>query len=237
MSNAVSLVTGAAGALGSAVVRVLASAGQRIALVDLPRARKRLDEVASDVGGASLVAPLDLTQPNEWSKALERVESELGPITGAALIAGGWQGGAPFHAPGGADPYSAMLQVNLETVRCSLQALLPGMTARGKGSIVVVGSRVVERPWEGASAAAYTASKAAVVALAQAVAGEVLARGVRVNAVLPSIIDTHANRQAMPKADHSTWVSPTSLANVIRFLLSDDARDISGAAIPVYGRV
>jgi NAD(P)-dependent dehydrogenase (short-subunit alcohol dehydrogenase family) len=100
-----------------------------------------------------------------------------------------------------------------------------------------VGARAAARPETGAGAAAYTASKAAVVALAQAVAAEVLEHGVRVNAVLPSILDTEPNRQAMPGADFRRWVGVESLASVISFLLSDDARDISGAAVPVYGRL
>jgi NAD(P)-dependent dehydrogenase (short-subunit alcohol dehydrogenase family) len=129
-----------------------------------------------------------------------------------------------------------MVGTNLDTAERSLRALLPGMVARGGGSVVVIGSRAVERPWTSAGAAAYAATKAAVVALAQAIAAEVLEHGVRVNAVLPSVIDTAANRSAMPDADPSRWVSPSSLAGVIGFLLSDDARDVSGAAIPVYGR-
>src|SRR5262249_6398369 len=122
------------------------------------------------------------------------------------------------------------------TARHALRALLPAMVEARAGSVVVVGSRVVERPWTSAGAAAYAASKAAVVTLAQTVAAEVLKDGVRVNAVLPSTLDTAANRRAMPKADPATWVTTESLAKVIAFLLSDDARDISGAAIPVYGR-
>jgi NAD(P)-dependent dehydrogenase (short-subunit alcohol dehydrogenase family) len=118
-----------------------------------------------------------------------------------------------------------------------LQALLPRLVAAKSGSVVAVGSRVAVRPWEGAHAAAYAASKAALIALVQAAAGEVLADGVRINAVLPSTIDTAANRAAMPKSDHSQWVSIESLCGVIAFLLSDAARDISGAALPVYGRV
>ena len=101
---------------------------------------------------------------------------------------------------------------------------------------MVIGSRAVERPWESVNAAAYAASKAAVVALAQARAAEVLEAGVRVNAVLPSTLDTAANRAAMPKADASRWVSTDSLADVVAFLLSEGARDVSGAALPVYGR-
>src|SRR6185312_7437295 len=101
---------------------------------------------------------------------------------------------------------------------------------------VLIGSRNAERPWTGASAAAYTAAKSAVVALGQAVAAEVLESGVRINAVLPSTLDTPANRKAMPSADPARWVTTESAAKVIAFLLSDDARDISGAALPIYGR-
>jgi len=129
-----------------------------------------------------------------------------------------------------------MIARNLETVHGALRALLPTMTEQRAGSVVVVGSQAVERPWMSAGAAAYAASKAAVVALAQAAAAEVLENGVRINAVLPSTIDTPANRAAMPKADPARWVAPESLSRVIAFLLSDDARDISGAALPVYGR-
>jgi NAD(P)-dependent dehydrogenase (short-subunit alcohol dehydrogenase family) len=129
-----------------------------------------------------------------------------------------------------------MMATNLETAHASLRALLPGMVARRRGSVVVIGSRAVERPWTSASASGYAASKAAVVALAQTVAAEVLESGVRLNAVLPSTLDTAANRRAMPAADPARWVTPESAADVIAFLLSDQARDVSGAAIPVYGR-
>jgi NAD(P)-dependent dehydrogenase (short-subunit alcohol dehydrogenase family) len=110
------------------------------------------------------------------------------------------------------------------------------MVARRQGSIVVIGSRAVEQPWTSSGAAEYAATKSAVVALARTAAAEVLHSGVRVNAVLPSTLDTPANRAAMPKADASRWVSLESAAGVIAFLLSDDARDVSGAEIPVYGR-
>jgi NAD(P)-dependent dehydrogenase (short-subunit alcohol dehydrogenase family) len=129
-----------------------------------------------------------------------------------------------------------MMDANLETVHRSLRALLPPMVARKHGSIVAIGSRAAVDPASSAKAAAYAASKAATVALVQAVAAEVREHGVRVNAVLPSTMDTPANRAAMPNADPARWVSLPSAASVIAFLLSDEARDISGAAIPVYGR-
>jgi NAD(P)-dependent dehydrogenase (short-subunit alcohol dehydrogenase family) len=129
-----------------------------------------------------------------------------------------------------------MMGANLETVHRSLRALLPAMVARKRGSIVVIGSRAAVQPATSAGAAAYAASKAAVVALAQAVAAEVLEHGVRVNAVLPSTLDTPANRASMPKVDPAKWVTLGSAAGVVAFLLGDEARDVSGVALPIYGR-
>jgi NAD(P)-dependent dehydrogenase (short-subunit alcohol dehydrogenase family) len=129
-----------------------------------------------------------------------------------------------------------MISTNTDTVYRSLRALLPKMVQVNDGSVVVVGSRAAVQPWTSARAAAYAASKAAVVALAEAVAAEVLDHRVRVNAILPSTMDTPANRASMPKADASRWVTTDSVAQVVAFLLSDASRDISGAAIPVYGR-
>ena len=178
----------------------------------------------------------DLTDELSWRDLMPRIEAEVGAPTHAVLVAGAWQGGKPLHEESDDAVWRAMMTLNLDTVYRSLRALLPGMVARKSGSVVVIGSRNAARPWVGAGAAAYTASKSAVVALAEAVAAEVLQAGVRVNAVLPSTLDTPANRRAMPDADASRWVSTQSVANVIAFLLSDDARDISGAALPIYGR-
>ena len=110
------------------------------------------------------------------------------------------------------------------------------MVAARHGSVVVMGSRFAERPWEGAGAAAFTAAKSATTALVQAVAQEVLEFGVRVNTILEGIVDEPGARACVPHADHSRWVPMHSLVAVIGFLLSDEARAISGAAIPVYGR-
>jgi NAD(P)-dependent dehydrogenase (short-subunit alcohol dehydrogenase family) len=234
----VALVTGAGGALGAEVARTLASRGDKIVLVDAVGAKARLEQLASSLPHASIITG-DVTDDATWATALPRATKELGAAPSfAALIAGGWRGGQTFHESGakGEDIWRAMMSANLETAHRSLVRLLPAMVAAKRGAVVVVGSRVAQQPWTGAGAAAYTASKAAVVALAQAVAAEVLEHGVRVNAVLPSTLDTPANRAAMPGADASKWVALPSLAAVIAFLLSDAARDVSGAAVPVYGR-
>ncbi len=235
-TSEVALVTGAAGALGSEVARTLSGRGHRLALVDGPHARERLEALASELGGGCVVTG-DIALESTWAEAMPRVARELGaPPSRAALIAGAWRGGKPLHEEANDDVWRAMMTANLETVHRSLRALLPPMVAQKHGSIVVVGSRAAVQPATSARAAAYAASKAAVVALAQAVAAEVLEQGVRLNAVLPSTLDTPANRAAMPKADPSKWVTLPSAAAVIAFLLSDDSRDVSGAAVPVYGR-
>lgn len=228
-------ITGAAGALGSALARRLRGEA-RLLLLDLPAAQPRLDALAAELGDAAAVGRA-FTADVDWDFVHARSAEAFGAApTGAALVAGGYTGDGPLHAAASDDAWRRMMAINADTVHLALRRLLPPMVAAGAGSVVVVGARPVERPWLGAENAAYAASKAAVVALAQAAAAEVRDRGVRVNAVLPSILDTPANRAAMPGADPAKWVQPASLADVMAFLLSDAARDVSGAAIPVYGR-
>ena len=228
------LVTGAAGTLGAAVARGFS--GFRLVLLDVPQAAERLDALAEELGRDRVLAFVnDWSTDAPWDEALAQTSAELGPVTGAVLCAGGWAGGA-VHTSADDETWRRMIGLNADTVHIALRKLLAPMVGRGHGSVVVVGSRQVERPWTGAGAAAYTASKAAVVALARAAAEEVLDHGVRVNAVLPSILDTAPNRASMPDADPSKWVAPESLAQVVAFLLSDAARDVTGAALPVYGR-
>ncbi len=229
------VVTGAAGALGAAVSRRLVNDGWAVALIDSPAHPERARALAAELGSRAIALDADVARANDLEKALAAVPSELGPIAGAVLIAGGWQGGKPLHDEDSAT-FPAMVAANLETAHASLRALLPGMVARKSGSVVVIGSRAAVQPWTSAKASAYGATKAAVVAMAQAAAAEVLEHGVRINAVLPSTLDTPANRRAMPHADPSSWVALESCAGVIAVLLSDDARDVSGVAIPVYGR-
>jgi NAD(P)-dependent dehydrogenase (short-subunit alcohol dehydrogenase family) len=227
----IAMVTGAAGVLGSAVVAELLTHGYAVAAADLAAQSGKLEALATD---RVMALPVD-ARGDDWEAALDRVEQTLGPPEGAVLCAGGWAG-APFTGSDAERTWERMLTVNLDSARRALAALLPRLRARGKGSVVVVGSRVFERPWEGAGAAAYVASKSALVALCQVLAAEMMPHGVRLNAVLPSVIDTPQNRAGSPDADHSTWVDPRSLAGVAAFLLSDAARDVSGAALPVYGR-
>lgn len=231
-------ITGAAGALGTALATTLTARGYKVALFGAGRSADRLARLAEELGRDRAVAHAgDFATAGAWSKALEATAASLGALpTHGALLAGGWDGGSPVHEASDPSSYELMMRANADTTYHALRALLPGMVAAKSGSIVVVGSRAVARPWTSAGAAAYAASKAAAVTLAQTVAEEVLEHGVRVNAILPSTMDTPANRAGSPTADPSRWVSLGSAAGVIAFLLSEEARDISGAAIPVYGR-
>lgn len=230
------VVTGAAGALGTALCRHLVGRSHRVAGVGLRRHEERFRALEQELGPAFAGFPLEEDSTAAWGAALGAIGSRLGPPSGAALVAGGWLGGRPFHEEPDDVAWRSMIEENLESARRALRAILPRLVAQRSGSVVVVGSRVVERPWSGAGAAAYTVAKSAVVALARVVAAEVLEAGVRVNAVLPSTIDTANNRGAMKDADASRWVKPESVASVVEFLLSDAARDVSGAVVPVYGR-
>jgi NAD(P)-dependent dehydrogenase (short-subunit alcohol dehydrogenase family) len=230
------VVTGAAGALGGALSRHLVAKGYRVAGVGLRRHEEPLAKLQAELGADFAGLALEADSVAGWDTLLGLAEARLGPVSGAALVAGGWRGGRPFHEDRDEARWREMMDENLESARRALLALVPRLAARRSGSVVVVGSRNVERPWTGAGAAAYTVAKSALVALARVVASEVLDAGVRVNAVLPSTIATPRNRSDMPDADTARWVEPESIAAVIEFLLSDAACDVSGAVIPVYGR-
>jgi NAD(P)-dependent dehydrogenase (short-subunit alcohol dehydrogenase family) len=204
---------------------VIALERSRDGKVTLERVSESLLRLQADTGSAEAL-----------SGAVQRAEAELGAVTGAVLTAGAWRGGHAFHEPAAAADYRTVMDANLETAQVALRALLGGMVARQRGSIVLIGSRSGVRPFSAPGDAAYAATKAALTALTQSIAAEVLEHGVRLNLVMPSTIDTAANRKAMPDADTSRWVTPESLGDVIEFLLSTASRDVSGAAIPVYGK-
>jgi len=226
------LITGASGALGSALVERFATSGRVIALERSKDGSVKLERASVSV----LRLHADTSNAQSLASALERAQSEHGALTGAVLTAGAWRGGHAFHEPEAAADYRTVMDANLETAQVALRALLPGMVSRRMGSVVLIGSRSGVRPFSAPGDAAYAAAKAALTALTQTIAAEVLAHGVRVNMVMPSTIDTAANRQAMPDADTSRWVTTESLGDVVEFLLSARSRDVSGAALPVYGQ-
>lgn len=238
MNGEVVVVTGGAGALGAALARGLARKGARVALVGRGSSTGRLAGLRDELGeGVATVHTLDGEGIGGWRATVDGVSRELGAIGGAVLAAGGWAGGAKLHDGGDDDDvYRRMMGDNADSAYFAMRALVPSMARVGRGSVVAIGSRAAVAPATSAGAAEYAMAKAAVTALVQVVAAEVKERGVRVNAVLPSTLDTPANRAAMPSADASRWVSLEAATELVAFLLSDASRDVSGALIPLYGR-
>ena len=226
------VVTGGTGALGGAVVSELLQSGARVVATWIVEAER--DALAADLGDHESLelVEADLLADGGADAAIEAAASRP-PLSALVNLAGGFaQGGRVHEAP--PDEIERMLALNLMTVVRSCRAALPPMLDQGGGSIVCVGTKAALEPFSGASG--YVTSKAAVLTFVRALAVEYRDDGIRANAVLPSVIDTPANRAAMPDADHSVWVPPLEIARVIRFLCSPDSKPTSGAAIPVYGR-
>ncbi|MEZ5400488.1 MAG: SDR family NAD(P)-dependent oxidoreductase [Bryobacteraceae bacterium] len=221
------IITGASGGLGATVTGVFRGAGFRVAAV-----ARRWNEGASDSDFVPISA--DLTSRAGAELAVMQGLAALGGIDALVHLAGGFRGGANIEDTSDA-VWDAMLDLNLKSAVHLLRAAIPVMRAQGRGRVVMVGSRAAVDPSPGLSA--YAASKAALLSLAQTAAAELRDSGVTVNALLPSTIDTPANREAMGEEQASRWVQPASLASLILWLCSDAGRDVTGAAIPVYGRV
>jgi NAD(P)-dependent dehydrogenase (short-subunit alcohol dehydrogenase family) len=224
------LVTGGTGGLGAAVVARLLDDGWRVVV---PWVVDRELERVERREGLELVEA-DLFEPDAVGRAAELAAGEAGaPLRAVVNLVGGFaQGARVAEAP--IEQFEAQLRLNLRPTYLVTQAALPHLVAAGGGSVVCVGTRAALQPFPGA--AGYVTAKAGVIAFAQAVAVEYRDEGVRCNALLPSVIDTPANRAAMPDADWSRWVAPAQLAATIAFLCSEDGAATSGAAIPVYGR-
>jgi len=219
-------ITGAFGALGSAVVRAALAEGAQVAAIDrAPAPRAPLE-------GAALFGDVDLSGDAGARAAVDGILARFGRLDALVNIAGGfrWE---PL-ADGSLDSWNAMYELNLRTAVAACRAALPHLPS-GRGRIVNIGAAGAQKA--GAGMGAYAASKAGVARLTEALAEELKDRGITVNAVLPSIIDTPANRADMPKADFTRWVQPAQLADVIVFLLSARAQAITGALLPVTGRV
>jgi NAD(P)-dependent dehydrogenase (short-subunit alcohol dehydrogenase family) len=218
------IVTGGFGALGRAVAQRLRSAGAKVAAID--RAPK-LQWDAIGFGG------VELADPEAARIAIDSSVTLLGGLYALVNIAGAFR----WETLADGDPatWDLMYTINLKTAVCASKAALPHLMANGSGRIVNIGAGAAAKA--GAGLGAYAASKAGVAKLTEALAEEAKANGITVNAVLPSVIDTPANRADMPKADFTKWVTPEAIAELIAFLLSDEADAITGALIPISGRM
>ena len=227
------VVTGGFGALGGVVATEAVARGASLAAVD--HAPAPPDGLAERLGAnALLLGGVDLSLPQGAKAAMDAVHERFGRIDALLNIAGGfaWQKLAEGQ---GLDVWDRMFAMNLKTALNASLAALPHLLTSGAGRIVNVGAQAAMRAAEGM--APYAASKSAVHRLTESLAEELKLTGVTVNAVMPSTIDTPANRASMPKADFSRWVAPADLAAVMLFLASAEARAVTGALIPVSGRV
>jgi NAD(P)-dependent dehydrogenase (short-subunit alcohol dehydrogenase family) len=215
------LITGAGGGLGSEVCRVFTEAGLQVVAVDRvwkeTHPYRTIDADLSTAEGAAAMVEQTLAH---------------GPIDALIHLVGGFSGGKSI-AETDDKTWDLMMNVNLRVAVNAIRAALRPMLEARHGRIVAIGSRAAVEP--SPNLAAYAVSKAAVVALVKNTAAEGKNFGITANVVLPSTIDTAANRKAMPKSDFSTWVTPESIARVLLWLASDAAADVSGAVIPIYG--
>jgi NAD(P)-dependent dehydrogenase (short-subunit alcohol dehydrogenase family) len=224
------VITGAAGSLGRAVAQAFEAAGANRLLLDIDG-----DGLASAYGGdtgGGLLFTADLADRASIEAACQAGIEAFKTIDVACNIAGGFAMGDPVHETP-LDLWQRMMDMNAVSMINTCAAVVPHMLAAGGGKIVNVGAMGGLRG--GADMGAYAASKSAVIRLTESLSAELREDNINVNCVLPSIIDTAPNRDAMPEADPARWVAPAALADVILFLASDGARAVHGAAVPVVG--
>ncbi len=232
-SPLVAIVTGATGNVGSATVAVLAQQGAHVVAVD--RRPERLRSLLDPLAGADRhlpVAEMDLTDPAACDNVVAQAMRRFGRIDALVNTVGGFA--MADLAQSGPDLWEQMFSANVATTLNIFRAAIVQMRPARRGSLVAIGAGAALRAPAGMSA--YAASKSAVLRLSESFADELKAEGIRVNAVLPGIIDTPQNRAAMPAADHAAWVRPAEVAEAIAFLLSDAASGITGALLAVNGR-
>ncbi len=232
-SGRVVVVAGGTGGLGRAVSLAFLAAGAKVDVTyrkteELDALRRAAGGLGSRLEGHSA----DVTDEPAVRELIERVLARHGRLDALVNTVGGYAGGVNLWDLE-TKVFDQMLALNLRSGYVLSRAAVRVMLKQGHGAVVNIASKAaVDHP---AGAAAYAASKAAAVAMLDSLAAEVKGTGVRVNSILPSIIDTEANRRAMPKADFAKWPKPEDIARVVLFLCSDDARVVQGAALPVYG--
>jgi NAD(P)-dependent dehydrogenase (short-subunit alcohol dehydrogenase family) len=225
-SDQVVMVTGASGGLGAVVVDAFLAAGATVAGVARSMAPR-------DGGERFVAVSADLTTAAGARHAVQETLRNARGIDALVHTMGGFAGGQNVDAADDST-WDRMMDLNLRSAFLVTRAVLPHMIQARYGRVVAVGSRTGVQP--AAGLAAYAVSKAGLHTLIQTIALETLASGITANAVLPGIIDTPANRKAMPNADFTRWVAPEKIAQQILWLCSETASDISGALIPIYGR-
>ena len=224
------IVTGGTGGLGGAVTRAHLDDGWRVVVPWV--AERELERVPAH--DRLHLVQADLFERDSVARVVELARGDAdAPLTAVVNLVGGFaQGGRVHETP--VEDFEAQLRLNLRPTYLVTQAALPALLEAGGGAIVCVSARPALRPFPGA--VGYITAKAAILAFVDVLAAEYRDDGVRANAILPSVIDTPANRAAQPDADHDRWVRPEEIAAVVRFLCSDGSGPMSGGRVPVYGR-
>ena len=228
LDNRTVIVTGAAGNLGKAVARAFADLGVNLVLVDVKR--ERLEKAFESENDRRSFAPATLLEMGEATGVAQAALARFGRIDVLCNIAGGFRMGETVHETSD-ENWNFLFDINTRTLLHAVRAVVPHMLAAGGGKIVNIGAFSAQKGV--AQMGAYTASKATVIRMTEAMAAELRDKNINVNCVLPTVIDTPENRAAMPKANPAKWIAPADLANVIVFLASDAARAVHGAAVPV----
>ncbi|MBN1122771.1 MAG: SDR family NAD(P)-dependent oxidoreductase [Anaerolineae bacterium] len=234
LKDKVVVITGAAGGLGSVVARKFGTEGAKLVLVDNSPTRLADNcEILREQYDATLIGNVDVTLKKSVDKLVEMVVKEHGRIDVLVNIVGTWRGGTPVHETE-VETWDMLMNVNAKSVFLMSGAVAPQMIEQGSGKIVSIAASAGLKARSGNGA--YAASKSAVIRLTEAFSEELKNKGINVNCVMPSTIDTELNREAMPDADFDKWVTPEQIADVLVFLASEQSAAIHGAAIPVYGR-
>ena len=232
-SARVALITGGTGGLGRAVSHAFLQEDAKVIVTY--REQKEFDDLKRIAGASALSLQghrLDVTDTVAVEQFVQRIVADYGRLDVVVNTVGAYAGGVKLWE---LDPkvFDLMVALNLRSGFTIARAVVPVMLKQKRGAIVNIASKAAVDHAGGA--AAYVASKAAAVAMMDSLAADIKGTGVRVNSVLPSIIDTEINRKAIPNADFAQWPKPDDIARVILFLCSDDAKLIHGAAVPVYG--
>lgn len=230
LEGKVILVTGATGNLGGAVARRALDAGARVSLAG--RSMDSLERSFADGDAIALVPDVDLTDAASTRRYVEETVERFGRIDALISTVGGFA--FANMAEDSYETWERMIAMNVRSAFQISQAVLPVMKRQGAGAIVLTGATAALKAPAGLSA--YAASKSAVMRLTESLSEEVKRDGLTVNCVMPGIIDTPQNRADMPDADRAGWVTPEAIAEVMLFLVSDAARAVTGALIPVTGK-
>jgi NAD(P)-dependent dehydrogenase (short-subunit alcohol dehydrogenase family) len=232
-ASRVALVAGARGNLGRAVARRLVARGATTVLVD--RNGAGLSEAFGDLAAAGthlLAGDVDVLDASALAAVVAQAVARWGRLDIAINTVGGFRAGEPAHDTA-LTTWETMFDLNLRSTLALARAVVPTMLKQKQGKMITVAARAALAG--SARLAAYSATKAALLRLTESMAAELKSSGINVNCVLPGTLDTPENRRDRPDADFSTWVAPEAVADVILFLVSDGARSVHGAAIPVLG--